>query len=51
MDRSFTDLGYIGYCDGINLEDLDSCPNWQFLWIIDICIDESFTYLFNTNNN
>lgn len=30
VDRSFTDLGYIGYCDGICLEDLDACANWQF---------------------
>ena len=31
VDRSFTDLGYIGYCDGINLDELDSCANWQFV--------------------
>jgi serine/threonine-protein kinase SRPK3 len=31
VDRSFTDLGYIGYCDGIDLEELDNCGNCQFL--------------------
>ena len=30
IDRSFTDLGYIGYGDGIYLEQLDTVPNWQF---------------------
>ncbi|CAD8101565.1 unnamed protein product [Paramecium sonneborni] len=30
IDRSFTDLGYIGYGDGIDLEQLDSTGNWQF---------------------
>ena len=30
IDRSFTDLGYIGYGDGIFLEQLDTVPNWQF---------------------
>ncbi|CAD8117050.1 unnamed protein product [Paramecium primaurelia] len=30
IDRSFTDLGYIGYGEGINLEQLDSTGNWQF---------------------
>lgn len=28
VDRSFTNLGYIGYGDGIKLEDLDQDPNW-----------------------
>ena len=30
IDRSFTDLGYIGYGDGIDLQELDSTGNWQF---------------------
>jgi serine/threonine-protein kinase SRPK3 len=30
IDRSFTDLGYVGFCDGIDLESLDNCGNWQF---------------------
>ena len=30
IDRSFTDLGYIGYGTGIYLEKLDFGPNWQF---------------------
>jgi len=30
IDRSFTDLGYIGYNDGISLHKLDSEANWQF---------------------
>ncbi|EGR29242.1 serine protein kinase, putative [Ichthyophthirius multifiliis] len=30
IDRSFTNLGYIGYGDGIVLEDLDQNANWQF---------------------
>lgn len=30
VDRSFTDLGYVGYSDGIEIEKLDSCANWQF---------------------
>lgn len=30
IDRSFMDLGYIGYGDGIFLEKLDFGPNWQF---------------------
>lgn len=30
IDKSFTDLGYIGYCDGIELHTLDS-KNWQFV--------------------
>lgn len=30
IDRTFTDLGYIGYGDGIDLELLDSTGNWQF---------------------
>jgi serine/threonine-protein kinase SRPK3 len=30
IDRSYTDLGYIGYGDGIQLMDLDSTGNWQF---------------------
>lgn len=28
IDRSFTDLGYIGYGDGIDLYELDSTGNW-----------------------
>lgn len=30
IDRSFTDLGYIGYGTGIYLDKLDFGPNWQF---------------------
>ncbi len=30
IDRSFTNLGYIGYGDGIQLEELDQTANWQF---------------------
>jgi serine/threonine-protein kinase SRPK3 len=30
IDRSYTDLGYIGYGTGIYLEKLDFGPNWQF---------------------
>ena len=30
IDRSYMDLGYIGYGDGIFLEKLDFGPNWQF---------------------
>ncbi len=30
LDRSFCNLGYIGFGEGINLEELDSHPNWQF---------------------
>ena len=30
IDRSFMDLGYIGYGEGIYLEKLDFGPNWQF---------------------
>lgn len=30
VDRSFTDLGYIGYCDGLSLAELDQVSNWQF---------------------
>lgn len=30
IDRTFTDLGYIGYGDGIDLNQLDSTGNWQF---------------------
>jgi serine/threonine-protein kinase SRPK3 len=30
VDRSFTDLGYIGYSDGIALGELDCQGNWQF---------------------
>ncbi|CAM6001004.1 unnamed protein product [Sphagnum balticum] len=30
IDRSFMDLGYIGYGDGIFLDKLDAGPNWQF---------------------
>jgi serine/threonine-protein kinase SRPK3 len=30
IDRSFTDLGYIGFSDGIRLCELDTKGNWQF---------------------
>lgn len=30
IDQSFSNLGYIGFCDGLNLEELDQLPNWQF---------------------
>lgn len=30
VDRSFTNLGYIGFGDGIDLEALDNTGNWQF---------------------
>lgn len=30
VDRSFTNLGYIGYGDGIDLTALDNTRNWQF---------------------
>lgn len=30
VDRSFTNLGYIGYGDGIDLTALDNTGNWQF---------------------
>ena len=30
IDQSFTDVGYTGYSEGINLERLDSIANWQF---------------------
>lgn len=30
IDRSFTNLGYIGYNEGIQLNDLDNEANWQF---------------------
>lgn len=30
IDRSFTNLGYIGYGDGIDLDKLDNGGNWQF---------------------
>lgn len=30
IDRSFTNMGYIGYGDGLNLEELDQTANWQF---------------------
>jgi serine/threonine-protein kinase SRPK3 len=28
LDRSFTNLGYIGYGEGIELEELDTRANW-----------------------
>jgi serine/threonine-protein kinase SRPK3 len=28
IDRSFTNMGYIGYGDGIDLEELDKGGNW-----------------------
>ncbi|EGR29294.1 serine protein kinase, putative [Ichthyophthirius multifiliis] len=31
VDRSFTNLGYIGYGDGINFGELDNAGNWQFI--------------------
>ncbi|CAD8102785.1 unnamed protein product [Paramecium primaurelia] len=31
IDRSFTDLGYIGFGDGIEIDLLDSTGNWQFV--------------------
>ena len=31
IDRSFTDVGYIGYSIGISLQELDTQGNWQFL--------------------
>lgn len=30
IDQSFSNLGYIGFCDGLNLEELDQLANWQF---------------------
>lgn len=30
IDQSFTDVGYTGYSEGINLDRLDSIANWQF---------------------
>ncbi len=30
IDRSFTDIGYVGYGDRINLDELDNTANWQF---------------------
>ena len=30
IDRSFTDLGYIGFGGGIDFSDLDRTGNWQF---------------------
>ena len=30
VDRSFTDLGYLGYSTGIELCELDCQGNWQF---------------------
>ncbi len=27
IDRSFTNMGYIGYGDGIDLHELDTCAN------------------------
>ena len=31
IDRSFTDLGYIGFGNGIEIDMLDSTGNWQFI--------------------
>ncbi|CAD8103906.1 unnamed protein product [Paramecium sonneborni] len=31
IDRSFTDLGYIGFGNGIEIDLLDSTGNWQFV--------------------
>lgn len=36
IDRSFTNLGYIGYGDGIEVEELDQTANWQFDDIMDL---------------
>lgn len=30
VDRSFANLGYIGYGDGIDLDTLDNTGSWQF---------------------
>lgn len=30
VDRSFTNLGYIGFGDGIDFDALDQTGNWQF---------------------
>lgn len=30
IDRSFTNLGYIGYGEGLKLQELDQTANWQF---------------------
>ncbi len=30
IDTSFTDVGYTGYSEGIDLERLDAISNWQF---------------------
>eukprot|EP00825_Cyclidium_porcatum_P035582 TRINITY_DN3732_c0_g1_i2.p3 TRINITY_DN3732_c0_g1~~TRINITY_DN3732_c0_g1_i2.p3 ORF type:complete len:146 (-),score=37.56 TRINITY_DN3732_c0_g1_i2:194-631(-) len=35
IDRSFTNLGYLGYGDGIEVEELDQTANWQFDNILD----------------
>ena len=35
VDRSFTNLGYIGYGEGINFDTLDQTGNWQFDEFID----------------
>lgn len=32
IDTSFTDVGYTGYSEGIDLERLDAISNWQFAW-------------------
>ena len=30
LDRSFYHGGYVGYGEGINLDELDYTSNWQF---------------------
>lgn len=30
IDQSFTDVGYTGYSEGIDLQRLDAISNWQF---------------------
>lgn len=30
IDHSFTDVGYTGYSEGIDLKRLDAISNWQF---------------------
>ena len=30
IDQSFTDVGYTGYSEGIDLDRLDADANWQF---------------------
>jgi len=52
IDRSFTNLGYIGYGDGIDLDKLDNGGNWQFSnfewnWIINhYDVYQNIIYLF-----